>query len=107
MTALTSFTFGIRLGGSVAEIRPRVEAALKAEGFGVLTEIDVQATMKEKLGIDRAPFLILGCDAPAALLRDRVAAPHVGRAPHERDGDVIDPHREAELEVAPVLGAQG
>ncbi len=40
-------------------VRSNVEAALKTEGFGILTEIDVQATMKKKLDRDYKPYLIL------------------------------------------------
>jgi uncharacterized protein (DUF302 family) len=78
MTALSSYTFGTRLRGSVVEVRPRVEAVLKAEGFGVLTEIDVQATMKAKLGIDRPPYLILGACNPTLAHRALEADPSVG-----------------------------
>jgi uncharacterized protein (DUF302 family) len=78
MSRLTSFTFGTTLPGSLDEVRPRVEAALKAEGFGVLTEIDVKATMKAKLGIDRTPMVILGACNPRLANAALDADPSVG-----------------------------
>ena len=78
MTQMTAFSFGTRVPGTVAELRPRVEAALKAEGFGVLTEIDVQATFKKKLDVDFRKYSILGACNPPLAHKSLTARPDVG-----------------------------
>lgn len=56
-----------RTGASFAEASTWVREALKAQGFGVLTEIDVQSTLREKLGEQMEQYVILGaCNPPLA-----------------------------------------
>ena len=54
----------IKLNGILDEVKSRVVEALKAQGFGVLTEIDIQKTFKQKIDVDFKPYLILGACNP-------------------------------------------
>jgi uncharacterized protein (DUF302 family) len=67
-----------RVDCGFAEAVERATAALKAEGFGILTEIDVQATLHDKLGAEFRPYKILGaCNAPLAQ-QALAAEPYIG-----------------------------
>jgi uncharacterized protein (DUF302 family) len=61
------YAMTVRTGASFAEANTRIREALKAQGFGVLTEIDVQSTLREKLGENMEEYVILGaCNPPLA-----------------------------------------
>lgn len=72
------YTFGATVLQPIEAVRARVEAALRDEGFGVLTEIDVAATLKAKLNLDRPPYLILGACNPGLASRALEIDPSVG-----------------------------
>jgi len=62
----------------VTEAVPKVKEALRAQGFGTLTEIDVQATLKEKIDADVDPYVILGACNPRLAHRALQLEPDVG-----------------------------
>ncbi|MER6591081.1 DUF302 domain-containing protein [Micromonospora purpureochromogenes] len=62
-----SYAMTIRLSAGFTPTVERVRTALKDQGFGVLTEIDMRSTLREKLGVDIEEYVILGaCNPPLA-----------------------------------------
>ena len=72
------YGFTVSLSGNMDDIRSRVVEELQKAGFGVLTEIDVAATLKKKIDVDRKPYLILGACNPKLANQAINADPDIG-----------------------------
>jgi uncharacterized protein (DUF302 family) len=111
---MTAYTMEVTLERPYDETVTAVREALKAQGFGVLTEIDVRATMKAKLDVDVPAQVILGACRPELAHRALSATPSLGAllpcnvvvrtAPDGRTVvEAIDPDAMARLEDSPVV----
>lgn len=72
------YGFSVTFNGSFEQAIERVTEELSKEGFGVLTEIDVQATLKKKIDVDRKPYRILGACNPHLANQAINAEPDIG-----------------------------
>ena len=112
----TQYTLSTTTEASFTDAVERVRDELKREGFGVLCEIDVQATLREKLGVEEEPYTILGACNPPLAHRALAAEPDLGTllpcnvVVYRRDGEThisaIDAERMLSIvgndELAPV-----
>jgi uncharacterized protein (DUF302 family) len=93
MPTATGYTLTTTTTTPFADAVDRVRAELKEDGFGVLCEIDVQATLREKLGVEQEPYTILGACNPPLAHQALSVEPELGTllpcnvVVYERDGE--------------------
>ncbi len=111
---MSDYTMTVTLDRAYDDVVPLVRDALAEQGFGVLTEIDVRATMKAKLDVDVPAQVILGACRPQLAHQALEATPSLGALlpcnvvvrtePNGRTAvEVIDPEAMARLEDSPVI----
>lgn len=115
MSTTLGYGFGTTLDLPFDETVARTKAALKDEGFGVLSEIDVQATLKQKLDVDFERYVILGACNPQLAHRALQAEHNLGLLlpcnvlVHEHDGAtavaIVDPAAMLGMVANPALQA--
>jgi len=112
----TKYGFGKTVPLAFATALARVTEELQKQGFGVLTEIDVQATLKKKLEVDVPPYRILGACNPRFAQRALAAEPSIGLllpcnvvvrqdAADTVHVEIMDPNAVLELVDRPEVGA--
>ncbi|WP_069804059.1 DUF302 domain-containing protein [Thermogemmatispora onikobensis] len=75
---MATYGFGTTLSLPYEQAIERVKEALKAEGFGVLTEIDVRRTLRDRLGLETSPYVILGACNPHLAHQALEIEPEIG-----------------------------
>ena len=93
---MSDLGFKVQLQGDFEETEARLRQALMEQGFGILTEIDVQGTLKKKIDVDFRPYKILGACNPPLAYRALTAVPDAGLllpcnvTLAQEEGDVIE-----------------
>lgn len=75
---MSAYGFSITLQCSMDQVIKKVTEALKAEGFGVLTEINVKDVLKAKINVETRPYIILGACNPQSAHQALIVEPNIG-----------------------------